>query len=63
MHRDVTALDARRKGQHRELQEVKRELDIQMATFLHEESDGKDKVALFQLTFKEVGRSRGRRDL
>ncbi|GFR42867.1 hypothetical protein Agub_g3858 [Astrephomene gubernaculifera] len=54
LHRDVTSLEARRKTQSRELQEVKRELDIQMASFLHEEADGKDKVALFQLTYKEV---------
>ncbi|GLI69727.1 hypothetical protein VaNZ11_014402 [Volvox africanus] len=54
MHRDVNTLEARRKAQSRELQEIKRELDIQMAAFLHEEADGKDKVSLFQLTFKEV---------
>ncbi|EFJ42885.1 coiled-coil protein required for normal flagellar motility [Volvox carteri f. nagariensis] len=54
LHRDVNTLEARRKSQSRELQEIKRELDIQMAAFLHEEADGKGKVALFQLTFKEV---------
>lgn len=42
-------LDARRKGQLRELEEVKRDLDIVMAAFLSEEADGKDKVALFQV--------------
>ncbi|KAG2431406.1 hypothetical protein HXX76_009421 [Chlamydomonas incerta] len=54
MHRDVNALEARRRVQSRELSDVKRELDIQMAAFLHEEADGKEKVALFQLTYKEV---------
>ncbi len=54
MHRDVNTLEARRKAQSRELQDIKRELDIQMAAFLHEEADGKDKVSLFQLTFREV---------
>lgn len=36
--------------------QVKRDLDIQMASFLSQESDGKEKVSLFQLTFKEVRR-------
>lgn len=54
MHRDVNTLEARRRAQSRELSDVKRELDIQMAAFLHEEADGKEKVALFQLTYKEV---------
>lgn len=54
MHRDVSVLEARRRGQGQEVGEVKRDLDIQMATFLHTEADGKDKVSLFQTTFKEV---------
>ncbi|KXZ45417.1 hypothetical protein GPECTOR_55g323 [Gonium pectorale] len=54
LHRDTTTLDAKRKNQARELTEVKRELDIQMAAFLHEEADGKDKVAQFQMSYKEV---------
>ncbi|PNH11949.1 hypothetical protein TSOC_001169 [Tetrabaena socialis] len=54
LHRDVNTLETKRKTQSRELTEVKRELDIQMAAFLHEESGGKDKVSLFQLTYKQV---------
>ncbi len=49
LHRDLHVLDARRKVQLRELEEVKRDLDIVMASFLSEEADGKDKVALFQV--------------
>ncbi|KAG2482118.1 hypothetical protein HYH03_018925, partial [Edaphochlamys debaryana] len=54
LHRDVGALEARRRSQSRDLADVKRELDIQMAAFLGEEAEGKDKLAMFQMTYKEV---------
>ena len=46
--------------QLREMSEIKRDLDINLNTFLAEEAVGKDRAVDFQLTFKQVrGGERG----
>ena len=53
--RDKNALEVRLRTKLKEMDEVKRDLDINMNSFLAEESVGKDKASEFQLTFKQVG--------
>ena len=53
--RDKHALEVRLRAKLKEMDEVKRDLDINMNSFLAEESVGKDKASEFQLTFKQVG--------
>lgn len=60
LQRDRAASDAKLKGQAKQLAEVKRDLDISMNEFLKEETIGKDKATMFQLTFKQVGEGRWR---
>ena len=44
------------------MSEIKRDLDINLNTFLAEEAVGKDRAVDFQLTFKQVGGGGGRED-
>jgi len=54
LQRDKAALEQRFKAQQKMMEEVKRDLDISMNEFLKEETIGKDKAAMFQVTFKNV---------
>ncbi|MEW5305818.1 MAG: hypothetical protein WDW36_008335 [Sanguina aurantia] len=54
MQRDMGVVEGRLRSQRKDLEEVKRELDIHMSDFLQEESLGKELVGLFQLTHREV---------
>jgi len=54
LHRDRQGLEAKLKSQHKEIEEVKRDLDINLSEFLGEEAVGKDKAMTFQLTFKQA---------
>mmetsp|Transcript_40583 Transcript_40583/g.90203 ORF Transcript_40583/g.90203 Transcript_40583/m.90203 type:complete len:924 (-) Transcript_40583:938-3709(-) len=54
LNRDKAVLEGKLREGRKELEELKRDLDISMNDFLREEAVGKDKAALFQLTFKQV---------
>lgn len=54
LYRDRQGLEAKLKAQKKEIEEVKRDLDIKMNEFLGEEAVGKDKAVTFQLTFKQA---------
>ncbi|GAX79502.1 hypothetical protein CEUSTIGMA_g6943.t1 [Chlamydomonas eustigma] len=52
--RDNQGVATKIQSQRKETAEVKRDLDINMNSFLAEEAVGKDKAVMFQLTFKQV---------
>ncbi|KAF5835566.1 coiled-coil flagellar protein, move backward only 2 [Dunaliella salina] len=54
LQRDKAVLNAHMNQELKQTEELRRDLDIAMSDFLQEENVGKEKAAIFQLTFKQV---------
>mmetsp|Transcript_22973 Transcript_22973/g.63455 ORF Transcript_22973/g.63455 Transcript_22973/m.63455 type:complete len:940 (-) Transcript_22973:763-3582(-) len=54
LQKDKAVLNAHMNRELKQTEEVRRDLDIAMSDFLKEENVGKEKAAIFQLTFKQV---------